>query len=206
MRHAPLEPCVALRTAGSNGDVSANRRTVGPERWGSAVKSNATAAHHVGLAASSEDAAVGQSPNLRASMVWSIAQMGVQSAPSRHETDEQSDQARDFPLRLMQELTHRGLETEQSGLISSRLTEMLLELVVQRSSDIEDLPNYHDIQHRFIESVLRDPQLTEADILRGGQLFGIDFTRPRAVILVGAANYILGDLATVAIRSASRTT
>ena len=66
--------------------------------------------------------------------------MGVQSAPSRHETDEQSDQARDFPLRLMQELTHCGLETEQSGLISSRLTEMLLELVVQRSSDIEDLP------------------------------------------------------------------
>ncbi len=119
--------------------------------------------------------------------------MSVQFAANQQETHERSEQARDFPLRLMQELTHRSPETEQSGSISSRLAELLLELVVQRSSGIEDLPNYHEIQYRFIESVLRDPHLTDADILRGGQLFGIDFTRPRAVILVGAGSYILGD-------------
>jgi carbohydrate diacid regulator len=33
--------------------------------------------------------------------------------------------------------------------------------------------------------------MTEADILRGGQVLGIDFTRPRAVILVDARGYIL---------------
>ena len=41
---------------------------------------------------------------------------------------------------------------------------------------------------------MRDPNLSEADILRGGQLFGIDFTRPRAVILVGANDYILESI------------
>lgn len=118
--------------------------------------------------------------------------MTVNPALRRQEIGDGAE-AREFPLRLMQELTHRSADVGQSGAISSRLAEMLLELMVQRSQGIEDVPNYHEIQHRFIESVLRDPHLTEADILRGGQLFGIDFTRPRAVILVGAFNYLLGD-------------
>ncbi len=119
--------------------------------------------------------------------------MTIHVAADRREEQGRSELTRDFSLRLMQELTQCSPETDSSDPISSRLAEMLFELMVQQSRGIEDVPNYHEVQHRFIESVLRDPNLTEADILRGGQLFGIDFTRPRAVILVGAASYILGQ-------------
>jgi carbohydrate diacid regulator len=118
--------------------------------------------------------------------------MTIPVAYSRQEAEGRSSEIPDFPMRLVKELTHRPPDSDPADAISPRFAEMLLELVVERSHEVENVPNYHKIQHRFIESVLRDPNLTEADILRGGQLFGIDFTRPRAVILVGASSYILG--------------
>jgi carbohydrate diacid regulator len=89
------------------------------------------------------------------------------------------------------ELSQRSQETEQSDSLPTKLVELLVGLTGNPSRSIEDAPNYREIQRRFIEGVLRDPQLTEADILLGGQIFGIDLTRPRAVILVDASDSIL---------------
>ena len=118
--------------------------------------------------------------------------MTVKSTP-HHRRTVRGGQVHDLPMRVMRELAHRTSENPPSEAISSHLAEILLEMMVQRTDGIEEVVNDPEIQHRFIESVLRDPSLSEADILRRGRLFGIDFTRPRAVILVGAADYILRD-------------
>jgi carbohydrate diacid regulator len=117
--------------------------------------------------------------------------MTVQTSPQDTLTGVRSGHVRGLLLQLVSELWHQTREAEQTESIPARLVEMLLELSGDPSRGVEDTPNYPEIQRRFIESVLRDPYLAEADILLGGQIFGIDFTRPRAVILVDARDSIL---------------
>jgi len=42
----------------------------------------------------------------------------------------------------------------------------------------------HELKNKFIHDLLRGSITDEADILRQGQILGMDFTRPRAVILI----------------------
>ncbi len=118
--------------------------------------------------------------------------MTVRTSPDKTKTVRGDGHVHDLPLRVMRELAHRNSDKQPPETMSSHLAEILLELMVQHTNGLEEVIHDHEIQHRFIESVLCDPSLSEADILRGGRLFGIDFTRPRAVILVRAADYILG--------------
>jgi carbohydrate diacid regulator len=117
--------------------------------------------------------------------------MSVQISSKGTARDARNGHVRHLLLQLVAEFSHQTQETEQTESIPVQLVEMLLELTSDPSRGIEGAPNYYEIQQRFIESVLRDPNLAEADILLGGQIFGIDLTRPRAVILVDAADYIL---------------
>jgi len=108
-------------------------------------------------------------------------------------------------VQLVNEMSQRTKETDSPESVSTQLLELLLELTGDATSGIEGTPRYHDVQRSFIGSVLRDPNLAEADILLGGQIFGIDLTRPRAVLLVDAAGYILeGERETVATADAER--
>ncbi|HET7036367.1 MAG TPA: helix-turn-helix domain-containing protein [Thermomicrobiaceae bacterium] len=74
-----------------------------------------------------------------------------------------------------------------------RLVQLFLGLMRDQQIDVNSLLGHPGIRYKFIQDVLRDPSMTEADVLRGGQLFGIDFTRTRAVILVDARDYLIGD-------------
>ena len=79
--------------------------------------------------------------------------------------------------------------------ISPRLTQTLVELVVNQRAVVARLPNQHELKNKFIHDLLRGPIGDEASILREGQIMGMDFTRPRAVILIDAASYILPPVA-----------
>jgi carbohydrate diacid regulator len=78
-----------------------------------------------------------------------------------------------------------------SEFISPRLAQELVELVIKQSAGVERLPNQHELKNKFIHDLLRGPIADEADVRREGQILGMDLARPRAVILVDAANYIL---------------
>src|SRR5919197_2349498 len=100
------------------------------------------------------------------------------------------------PIRLEAQAGEVIVAEPPSGeAISPRLAQALVELVVNQTAVVAQLPNQHELKNKFIHDLLRGPIGDEASILREGQILGMDFTRPRAVILIDAASYILAPAA-----------
>lgn len=75
--------------------------------------------------------------------------------------------------------------------VSPRLAQVLVELMINQATVVARLPNQQEWKHKFIHDLLHGAGRDEADILREGQILGMDLKRPRAVILIDAAGYIL---------------
>jgi carbohydrate diacid regulator len=75
--------------------------------------------------------------------------------------------------------------------ISPRLVQVIVELVVNQTTVIDELPNQHQFKNKFIYDLLHG-LIDEATVLQYSKLLGFDLTPPRAVILIDAADYILG--------------
>jgi len=86
--------------------------------------------------------------------------------------------------------------------IPPRLAQALVEFIINQTAVVARLPNQHELKNTFIHDLLRGAIGDEADILRKGQILGMDFTPPRAVILVDAAAYILAPTAAGALDEA----
>jgi carbohydrate diacid regulator len=78
--------------------------------------------------------------------------------------------------------------------ISPRLARVLVELVIGQATAIVRLPNQHDLKNKFIYDLLTSSNHEETEALREAQILGLDFSRPRAVILIDAAEYLLPSL------------
>ena len=70
---------------------------------------------------------------------------------------------------------------------------MLLELMVNQTLVMTRLPNQQELKSSFIHSLLRGTIVDEGEVIREGQILGMDLTIPRAVILVDATQYILAS-------------
>jgi carbohydrate diacid regulator len=75
--------------------------------------------------------------------------------------------------------------------IPQRLVRAVLELIVSQTAVVDRLPNQADLRNQFVHGLLRGEIADESSVRREGQILGIDLTRPRAVILIDAAGYIL---------------
>lgn len=75
--------------------------------------------------------------------------------------------------------------------ISPRLARVLVELVINQAVVVAQLPNRQELKNKFIHDLLRGRVDDEEDIIREGQILGMDLTIPRAVILLDAADYML---------------
>lgn len=76
--------------------------------------------------------------------------------------------------------------------ISPRLAQALVELVISQVAGVTRLPNQHELKNSFIHDLLHGVIDDEHAILREAKLLGMDLNPPRAVILIDAADYILG--------------
>jgi carbohydrate diacid regulator len=83
-------------------------------------------------------------------------------------------------------------EPGNGEVVSPRLAKVLVELMVNQTAVVARLPDQHALKHKFIHDLLRGSNDDEGDLLREGQILGMDFSRPRAVILIDASAYILG--------------
>ena len=81
--------------------------------------------------------------------------------------------------------------TENGESISPRLARVLVELVINQEVVVAQLPNRQELKNKFIHDLLRGRVEDEENILREGQILGMDLSIPRAVILLDAADYIL---------------
>jgi carbohydrate diacid regulator len=75
--------------------------------------------------------------------------------------------------------------------LSPRPAQMLVELMVHHATTVSQFSSQHELKNKFIHNLLRGSNLDEGKLLREGQILGMDLTRPRAVILIDAAHYIL---------------
>lgn len=77
--------------------------------------------------------------------------------------------------------------------ISPRLAQVIVDLVVNQTAVIDALPNQHQLKNKFIYDLLNGLIDDEATVLHHSKILGLDLTPPRAVILIDAADYILGN-------------
>ncbi len=77
--------------------------------------------------------------------------------------------------------------------ISPRLAQVLVELVINQTAVVDRLPNQHELKNNFIYNLLHGLLDDDEAIAREARLLGMDFTPPRAVILIDAADYILSS-------------
>lgn len=76
--------------------------------------------------------------------------------------------------------------------LSPRLTQVIVDLVVSQVVVVNRLPDQHILKNKFIHDVLHGLVTDEATILREAKLLGLDLVPPRAIILIDAADAILG--------------
>jgi len=77
-------------------------------------------------------------------------------------------------------------------IISPRLSQVLVELVINQTV-VHRRSNRHELKNTFIHDLLHSRLDDQEAILREAKLLGMDFSPPRAVILIDAADYILAD-------------
>lgn len=76
--------------------------------------------------------------------------------------------------------------------ISPHWARVLIETLVDQAITRMQLPNRQEFKNKFIHDLLRGYTQDQENVLRTGQLLGMDLNLPRAVILIDAADYILG--------------
>ncbi|GAP97670.1 PucR family transcriptional regulator [Leptolyngbya sp. NIES-2104] len=96
-----------------------------------------------------------------------------------------------LPFQVGQQRGEVILSQLESDEISLRLAQVLVELIVNQALSIAQQPVQPELKNKFIHDLLRSPNRDESEVLREAQILGLDFTRPRAVILIDAAHYLL---------------
>lgn len=84
-------------------------------------------------------------------------------------------------------------EPRNGEVISPRLSQVLVELVINQTTVLARFPNQQELKNQFIYDLLHSQLGDEALMLRQAKLLGMDLTPPRAVILIDAADYIMGS-------------
>jgi carbohydrate diacid regulator len=80
--------------------------------------------------------------------------------------------------------------------ISPRLAQALIDLVATQA-DASQLPTQDDLRGKLVRELLSGSISQEASVIREAQVLGMDLTRPRAVIVIDASEYIMEPSATV---------
>jgi carbohydrate diacid regulator len=75
--------------------------------------------------------------------------------------------------------------------ISPRLAQALVDLVVSQTLALEQAPNRHQRKDSFIRDLLYGSIDDEDDIMHEASILGMDLATPRSVILIDASDYIL---------------
>lgn len=97
------------------------------------------------------------------------------------------------PLRLNAQVGEVIVARPRNGdELSPRLTRVIVDLVVSQAVILNRLPNQHALKDKFIHDILHNVIADEATILREAKVLGVDLAPPRAVILIDAADFIVG--------------
>ncbi len=126
------------------------------------------------------------------SVVIASSKPGLVGLPFNQIRAKQSINYLQVPLSLDAQVGKVTVGKPLNGeVISPRLAQVLVEMVINQTTVIDALPNQHQLKNKFIYDLLRGSIDDEATVLRQAKLLGLDLSPPRAVILIDAADYIL---------------
>lgn len=96
------------------------------------------------------------------------------------------------PFRVGSLEGHVALAEPLGEGISPHWARVLIETLADQAITRMQLPNRQEFKNKFIHDLLRGYMHDQENVLRTGQLLGMDLNLPRAVILINASDYILG--------------
>jgi carbohydrate diacid regulator len=115
---------------------------------------------------------------------------GIELADAMHGPGHRRHQLR-IPVRLGGHEAHVIADGHEEP-ISPRLAQALIDLVATQA-DAAQLPTQEDLRGKLVRDLLAGRMAEEAGVIREAQVLGMDLTRPRAVIVIDAAEYILAS-------------
>ena len=125
------------------------------------------------------------------SIIIASNERGLRARPLTETRDLLGPEYLRLPIRLHGQCGEVILAEPANGeVLSPRLAQTILELVINQTLAVAGLPDQHELKNKFIHDLLHGLAGDEADIRREGQILGMDLTRPRAVILIDAAAFI----------------
>jgi carbohydrate diacid regulator len=96
------------------------------------------------------------------------------------------------PVRLGAETVEVLVTDSVNGeTMSPHLARVMVRLLVNQTLMLSRLPNLHELKSTFINTLLRGSITHAGEVLREGELLGMDLSIPRAVILIDASSYVL---------------
>jgi carbohydrate diacid regulator len=126
-----------------------------------------------------------------AEVVIASSERGALGTPLKWALPELSATTLRMPVRWQNAAAEIIVELANGDVISPRLAQVLIELVINQATSVADLPDRQQLKNQLIHTLLFGPIGDEAALLRQGQLLGVDLSLPRAVILIDASAYIL---------------
>ena len=85
------------------------------------------------------------------------------------------------------------LQPPDGEAISPKLAQVIADLIVNQTEVVDRIPTDHALKNKFIHDLLIGDVRDEATILREAEVLGMDFSVPRAVILIDASRFILAN-------------
>ena len=97
-----------------------------------------------------------------------------------------------IPIRL-ESRTGEVIVTEsgRGDAVPPKVARALIDLMISQAAVVAHLPNGYELKNKFIHDLLMDSFASDDDVLREGQVLGMDFSKPRAVILIDASDFVL---------------
>jgi carbohydrate diacid regulator len=117
----------------------------------------------------------------------------ARAAPPGHQPDDTIVDVRAAQLRIPVRLHGHVAHVITAGHeepISPRLARALIDLVVTQA-DAAHSPTQDDLRGKLVRDLLSGALADEASVIREAQVLGMDLTRPRAVIVIDATEYIM---------------
>jgi carbohydrate diacid regulator len=82
-------------------------------------------------------------------------------------------------------------ESGRAESVPPRIARALIDLMISQATVVAHLPNQYELKNKFIHDLLMNAFASDDDIIREGQVLGMDFAAPRAVVLIDAAAFVL---------------
>jgi carbohydrate diacid regulator len=86
------------------------------------------------------------------------------------------------------------IESAEARMPAPAIARSMIDLLINQARVVSGLPSQVELRNRFIHDLLHGTAGNEAEIRRTGQILGLSFKAPRAVLLLDAATYLLAPI------------